>query len=71
MVTRWDREFDKVCGASITSRDTDPLEDSGVWDILHGTRIIEATEEMVVRKGIAALHIVGSESIQDDPSVEH
>jgi len=36
MFTVWDEEFDRVCGTNITSIETNPLEDSGLWDILHG-----------------------------------
>ena len=42
MFTVWDDEFDRVCGANITSTETNPLEDSGVWDILHGPERHEA-----------------------------
>jgi hypothetical protein len=38
MFNRWDKEFDRVCGANITCQDSAPLEDSGVWDILYGMR---------------------------------
>ncbi|MBI5571187.1 MAG: hypothetical protein HY914_14685 [Desulfomonile tiedjei] len=38
MFTEWDKEFDVVCGSAITCEDCDPLADSGVWDLLHGTR---------------------------------
>ncbi len=43
MITVWDDEFDRVCGANITSTETNPLEDSGVWDILHGPEKPETT----------------------------
>lgn len=36
MFTVWDEEFDRVCGTNIISIETNPLEDSGLWDILHG-----------------------------------
>ena len=38
MFTEWNKEFDVVCGSAITCEDCEPLEDSGVWDLLHGTR---------------------------------
>jgi hypothetical protein len=43
MFTAWDEEFDRVCGARITSTETTPLEDSGLWDILHGPSGRETT----------------------------
>lgn len=66
MVTKWDKEFDKVCGASITSRDSDPLEDSGVWDILHGTKCDETMEGTLISKRNSVLYVVTSASIEDD-----
>ncbi|MBI5568541.1 MAG: hypothetical protein HY914_01200 [Desulfomonile tiedjei] len=36
MFTEWEKEFDMVCGAAITGRHSEPLEDSGVCDLLHG-----------------------------------
>jgi hypothetical protein len=38
MFTRWDKQFDEICGSAIVSRESEPLEDSGVWDLLHGTK---------------------------------
>ncbi len=38
MFTEWNKEFDIVCGSAITGVDCEPLEDSGVWDWLHGTK---------------------------------
>ena len=45
MFTEWDKEFDVVCGAAITCQDCEPLEDSGVWDLLHGTRALDESNE--------------------------
>jgi len=45
VVTKWDEEFDRLCGATITARDSEPVLDSGVWDILHGTRSVGRMEE--------------------------
>ena len=36
MVTRWNTEFDRVCGSEIRTRFSAPLVDSEVHDWLHG-----------------------------------
>jgi hypothetical protein len=36
MFTDWDPEFDVICGAAIRDEETEPLADSGLWDLLHG-----------------------------------
>lgn len=38
MATQWDKEFDIVCGAVVVGRESEPLEDSGLWDIVHGPK---------------------------------
>ncbi len=49
MVTRWNREFDRVCGADIRSRFSAPMADSGIHDWLHGpAEMLDAPEmEMI------------------------
>lgn len=36
MLVKWDPLFDAVCGADITNLESEPKEDSGVRDWLHG-----------------------------------
>ena len=46
MFTDWNEEFDVVCGARIRTREDKPLEDSGIWDLMHGTRKESIAEEL-------------------------
>jgi hypothetical protein len=46
MFTDWNEEFDVVCGARIRTREDEPLEDSGIWDLMHGTRVESIAEEL-------------------------
>ena len=49
MVTRWNREFDRVCGADIRSRFSAPMADSGVHDWLHGrSEVLEAAQQEMI-----------------------
>ena len=36
MFKEWEKEFDIVCGAAITGKHSEPQEDSGICDWLHG-----------------------------------
>ncbi len=38
MGTQWDDRFDVVCGAVIVGRESEPFEDSGLWDLVHGPK---------------------------------
>jgi hypothetical protein len=38
MTTLWDDRFDVVCGAVVVGRESEPLEDSGLWDLVHGPK---------------------------------
>jgi hypothetical protein len=49
MVTQWNKEFDVVCGADITSRFSAPMADSGVHDWLHGqAEVLKASETEMI-----------------------
>jgi hypothetical protein len=36
MFTKWNNEFDVICGAEIKDDKAEPFADSGLWDLLHG-----------------------------------
>jgi len=38
MYKEWDQRFDEVCGAAIRDNTCEPEADSGIGDLLHGTR---------------------------------
>lgn len=69
MLVEWDPVFDAVCGADIENVQTEPQEDSGVRDWLHGRNGVlglEARGRGSTWASAAASYGMGTDAIGDE-----